>query len=100
MNRRGNKIFSELIWNNKLTIAAFKDKYNVQEHSIRLAVKSINDDLEEAGLPTISKNSEGELSIQGKDQIHIKNDQKRETYNFSLNTFKRQRIYHSGYAEK
>lgn len=46
MNRRGNKIFSELIWNNKLTIAAFKDKYNVQEHSIRLAVKSINDDLE------------------------------------------------------
>lgn len=83
MNRRGNKIFSELIWNNKLTIAAFKDKYNVQEHSIRLAVKSINDDLEEAGLPTISKNSEGELSIQGKDQIHIKKFEKFiQNYNF------------------
>ena len=69
MNRRGNKIFSELIWNNKLTIAAFKDKYNVQEHSIRLAVKSIN--------------SEGELSIQGKDQIHIKKFEKFiQNYNF------------------
>ena len=50
---------------------------------IRLAVKSINDDLEEAGLPTISKNSEGELSIQGKDQIHIKKFEKFiQNYNF------------------
>ena len=63
MNRRENKIFSELIWNDKSTVAAFKDKYNVQERSIRLAIKSINDDLMEAGLPTIFENSEGELSI-------------------------------------
>lgn len=35
MNRRENKIFSELIWNDKSTVAAFKDKYNVQERSIR-----------------------------------------------------------------
>lgn len=39
MNRRENKIFSELIWNDKSTVAAFKDKYNVQERSIRLAIK-------------------------------------------------------------
>ncbi|WP_410075358.1 hypothetical protein [Anaerostipes sp.] len=52
MNRRENKIFSELIWNDKSTVAAFKDKYNVQERSIRLAIKSINDDLMEAGLKT------------------------------------------------
>lgn len=58
MNRRENKIFSELIWNDKSTVAAFKDKYNVQERSIRLAIKSINDDLMEAGLPTIFENSE------------------------------------------
>ena len=46
-------------------------------------MKSINDDLEEAGLPTISKNSEGELSIQGKDQIHIKKFEKFiQNYNF------------------
>ena len=48
MNRRENKIFSELIWNDKLTVVALKDKYNVQERSIKLAVKSINDDLMEA----------------------------------------------------
>lgn len=83
MNRRENKIFSELIWNDKLTVAALKDKYNVQERSIKLAVKSINDDLMEAGLPTISENSEGELSIEGKDQIHMKEFEKFiQNYNF------------------
>ena len=76
MNRRENKIFSELIWNDKSTVAAFKDKYNVQERSIRLAIKSINDDLMEAGLPTIFENSEGELSIEDKDQIAVKEFEK------------------------
>ncbi len=83
MNRRGNKIFSELIWNDKLNIATFKDKYNVQERSIRLDIKGINDDLMEAGLPTISENNEGELSIEGKDEIHIKEFEKFiQNYNF------------------
>lgn len=83
MNRRENKIFSELIWNDKSTVAAFKDKYNVQERSIRLAIKSINDDLMEAGLPTIFENSEGELSIEDKDQIAVKEFEKFiQNYNF------------------
>lgn len=83
MNRRENKIFSELIWNDKSTVAAFKDKYNVQERSIRLAIKSINDDLMEAGLPTIFENSEGELSIEDKDQIDVKEFEKFiQNYNF------------------
>ena len=71
MNRRENKIFSELIWNDKSTVAAFKDKYNVQERSIRLAIKSINDDLMEAGLPTIFENSEGEKSLKNLFKIII-----------------------------
>lgn len=83
MNRRENKIFSELIWNDKSTVAAFKDKYNVQERSIRLAIKSINDDLMEAGLPTIFENGEGELSIEDKDQIDVKEFEKFiQNYNF------------------
>lgn len=83
MNRRENKIFSELIWNDKSTVAAFKDKYNVQERSIRLAIKSINDDLMEAGLPTIFENGEGELSIEDKDQIAVKEFEKFiQNYNF------------------
>ena len=37
----------------------------------------------EAGLPTISENSEGELSIEGKDQIHMKEFEKFiQNYNF------------------
>ena len=69
--------------NDKSTVAAFKDKYNVQERSIRLAIKSINDDLMEAGLPTIFENSEGELSIEDKDQIDVKEFEKFiQNYNF------------------
>ena len=61
MNRRENKIFSELIWNDKSTVAAFKDKYNVQERSIRLAIKSSMMILWSWIYSTIFENSEEEL---------------------------------------
>ena len=76
MNRRGNKILNELIWNEKLNISEFKEKYNVQERSIRLDIKGINDDLQKAGLPVISENSEGELELENKRQINIKEFEK------------------------
>lgn len=76
MNRRGNKILNELIWNEKLNILEFKEKYNVQERSIRLDIKGINDDLQKAGLPVISENSEGELELENKRQINIKEFEK------------------------
>lgn len=76
MNRRGNKILNELIWNEKLNISEFKEKYNVQERSIRLDIKGINDDLKKAGLPVISENSEGELELENNRQINIKEFEK------------------------
>ncbi|MGI6501312.1 MAG: BglG family transcription antiterminator [Anaerostipes sp.] len=64
MNRRSNKILKDLILKRQVNICDLKDKYGVQERTIRSEVKEINNDLRISGLPSVVEDSKGSLCLE------------------------------------
>lgn len=71
MNRRNNKILSELLLGNRQNVMDLVDKYNIQERTIRADIKELNEALLKYGLPLIASDTTGNLFIDTGEKIDV-----------------------------